>query len=366
MKKIKVIHVINNLNIGGAERLLVGLIKELKRSREDIEVVVVSLEGQGPLEKELNKNGIRVKNFNFRLFGPLSRLETYFKPTLIKFIKDENPDIIHGHLLKGEDFAMAAGLFLKIPVINTVHDVMTWPGIVQKSLNRSLYCSVAVSNEVKRHVEKAYNLPASKVVVIPNGIEFTEFKRAKKKFDPSSPVFIYIGRILETKGIDYAIQGLAALRTGYPNLKFLVYGKEVHGSELRKLQKMVGINGYDFVDFMGATDNVPEALSQGDIFVLPSKTEGFALAALEAAAANKPIISTRVGALSEIVTEGKNGFFVEYASSKEITEAASKILLEDVEQFGKFSHDHNQKLFSIEKTAEMYYNLYLKITNEND
>lgn len=364
MKKFKVVHIINNLEIGGAERALIILIKALKKY-PDIECTVISLEGHGPLYKNILELGVNYKEFNFKLFRPFVRkFDFFYRPSLIRYLKSVNPDLIHGHLLIGEDFAKVAGALLHVPVIDTIHDAMMRPGLKQRWLNRYLSYAAAVSGDVKKHIEKVHKVPLPKITVIPNAIDFSDFEGGKKEYNPLSPVFLYVGRILKTKGLDWAINGLAELVTDHPNLKFLIYGQEVNKSDLDMLKKIVNDNNYGFVKFMGPTSNVKQALSTGDVFLLPSQSEGFGIAALEAAAAYKPLIVTEVGALKEMVSEGKSGYFVEYGSARDIAKTAQKILKGDVARMGKASHDYNKDRFSVEKSAEMYYNLYSKAVEE--
>ena len=357
-------HIINNLEVGGAEKILILLANELSK-RKDLEIYIVSLEGHGALKNDLSKK-VKLKEFGYKLFKPrLSRIDPNFRLGLFNYVKKIKPDIIHGHLFKGEDFAKVVGAFTKIPVITTSHDTLVWPGRKNKFFNKYLNKAVAVSDVVAKHLELAYELDKKIIEIIPNAIDIKLFENSKKKFDIKKPIFLYIGRLLKTKGIDDAIKGLAKLQTYYPEMQFLIYGKEVHREYKKYLDKLVSDNKYDFVKFMGRTDDVPTALKQGDIFILPSQTEGFAISVLEAATASKPIIATRVGAIGDIVKEGKSGLFVDWNKPDQIYKAAKRMLDNDlVKKYGEESQKIAQKSFSIEKVEKMYYELYKKTINE--
>lgn len=364
-KKIKVMHIINNLEVGGAEKILVLLAKELSK-RDDLDIYVVSLEGHGPLAADLPSR-VHYKQFNYHLFlGPvISRLDMNFRFGLYKYVKQIKPDIIHGHLFKGEDFAKLLGALTKTPVITTSHDSLVWPGRKTKLLNRYLVNAIAVSKSVADHLRVACEISENKIVIIPNAIETKLFEAGKKSFNKTKPVFIFIGRLLKSKGIDDAIIGLAKLRSDYPNLQLLIYGKEVFKSYKDSLDKLVAKNKYDFVKFMGRTDDVPSALRTGDIFILPSQSEGFAISVLEAAAASKPVIATKVGAIGDMVIEGKSGLFVDWHSPDQIYLAAKKILDENlVEKYGKVGREIARNSFDISKVEQMHYDLYKKVNNE--
>lgn len=359
-KKIRIMHIINNLEIGGAEKMLVLLLQELSK-RDDLELYVVSLEGHGILVNDIPAS-VTIKNFNYKLFGKFSRFDTNIKLKLLKYVKKINPDIIHGHLIRGEDIAKVVGALTHTPVITTSHDILINPGIKTKLLNRYVTKAVAVSKIVAEHLKKAYGFSDNKIEIIPNAIETGLFEKGKKKFDINKPVFIYIGRLLESKGIEDAIRGLAKLKDKYPNMEFLIYGKEVFLSYKKYLEKLVRDNNWDFVKFMGRTNDVPSALKMGDIFVLPSESEGFAISVLEAAAARKPIIATNTGAINLIVEQNKSGIFVDWNAPDQIYNAAKKILDGNlVEIYGRESNKIARSRFDIKEVEKKYYELYKNV-----
>ncbi len=363
-KKIKIMHIINNLQVGGAEKMLVLLLNNLAK-RPDVEIHLVSLEGHGHLVNELS-NKVHVKEFKYHLFfAPLlNKLDLNFRFGLFKYVRRIKPDIIHGHLFKGEDFAKVMGALTNTPVVTTSHDTLIWPGRKTKPLNKYLHKAVAVSDIVAKHLKRAYGLDDNKIEVIPNAIEIGLFEKGKKVFDADKPVFLYIGRLLESKGIDDAMKGLARLRGEYPKMEFLIYGKEVFKSYRDYLDKLVTKNNWDFVKFMGRTDDVPAALRRGDIFVLPSQSEGFAISVLEAAAASKPTIVTKVGAIDILVVDEKSGIFVKWHKPEQIYLAAKKILkYRLVESYGAEAHKIAKDCFDIKKVEKMYYDLYVKLLN---
>lgn len=361
-KKIKIMHIINNLEIGGAEKVLVSLLNELSK-RDDLDIYLVSLEGHGILTTEISGR-IHLKEFNFHLFGPrfLGRLNPDFRLGLLRYMLEVKPDIIHGHLVRAEDVAKLLGAITKTPVIITSHDTLIRPGVKTKFLNRYVTKAVAVSEIVAEHLRVDYGFEDKKIEIIPNTIETKLFEKGKKKFNINKPVFLYIGRLLESKGIEDAIRGLARLKDEYPKMEFLIYGKEVFESYKKHLDRIVRDNHWDFVKFMGRTNNVPSALQKGDIFILPSQTEGFAISVLEAAAASKPIIATKTGAIDLLVKQNKSGIFVDWNAPDQIYRASKKILDNDlVESYGEESHKIAKSSFDIREVERKYYELYLKI-----
>lgn len=360
IKKIKIMHIINNLEIGGAEKVLVSLLNELSK-RDDLDIYLVSLEGHGILTAEISDR-VHLKEFNFHLFGPrfLGRLNPDFRLSLLRYVRKINPDILHGHLVRADNITKVLGALTGIPVIVTSHDTLIKPDLKTRFLNRYIAKAVAVSKVVAEHLSIIYGLDDNKIEIIPNAIEVELFERGKRKFNSNKPIFLYIGRLLESKGVEDAIRGLARLKDEYPKMEFLIYGKEVFESYKKHLDRIVRDNHWDFVKFMGRTNDVPSALQKGDIFVLPSQTEGFAISVLEAAAASKPIIATKTGAIDLIVKQNKSGIFVGWNAPDQIYQAAKRILDNDlVESYGEESHKIAKSSFDIREVSQKYYELYL-------
>lgn len=365
-KVIKIMHIINNLEVGGAEKMLVLLANHMSK-QQDIKLYVVSLEGHGPLGAQLPDNVV-LKQFGYHLFWNrlINKFNPNFRVGLFLYVKKIKPDIIHGHLIKGEDIAKVLGHMLKVPVVTTSHDALIYPGWKTKRLNKYVSKAVAVSKFVAKHLQSAYGIKVENIEVIPNAIETELFKKGEKKFDVKKPIFIYVGRLLESKGIEDAIKGLAQLRDDYPDMNFLIYGKEVYVSYLKYLKKLVAENGWDFVRFMGRTDDVPRALSNGDIFVLPSQSEGFAISVLEAAAAHKPIIATRTGAIPDMVIDHKSGILIDWNNPEQIYQAAKEMLEGNlVEKYGNQSSQIANNSFKLSIVSRMYCDLYFKVKKGN-
>lgn len=359
IKKIKILHIINNLKIGGAERMLVTLLNSLA-DMGIFEIHLISLEHGDDLKSFLSKKIIH-KEFGYDVFGPkiIGKLYISFRFGLYDYVKKIKPDIIHGHLLRSEDFAKILGALLKKPVIVTLHDKIYKPNFFTIFLNNYLSKMVVVSEAVSLFAKKIYKLPDEKIMVIPNAINIDEYLESGKDFNRDEPVFIYIGRLLKSKGIEDAIVGLSKLVTYYPKMKFLIYGKEVSDGYGEYLKQMTKANRYSFVKFMGNTMDVPGALKKGDIFILPSQSEGFAISVLEAAAASKPIIATDTGVIAEVVKCDRSGELVEWNSPNQIYNAAKKIIDNDlVKDYGKQARIDVIKKYSLNDVVKKYKNLY--------
>lgn len=367
-RQIRVMHVINNLNIGGAEKILVLLLNKLSEN-PNFKISLVLLEGDGVLLPTLSKK-IEVKRFKYKVFHGrlIGKLDPMFRVGLWRYSRKFNPDVIHGHLIKSEDFAKMLGIVLHKPVVVTWHDAMIWPGIKTRLLNRfGVSSAIAVSKTVAKYIEETQLIENKKIQIIPNAIDMKLFRASAKKTDYDKPIFLHIGRLLEIKGVHHSIKALSKLRRFYPNLEFLIYGKETSGEYKDRLQKLLSKEENNFAKLMGPTDDVPGALAGGDIFLLPSKTEGFAISVLEAAASGKPIVATRVGAIPDMVKEGKNGYFVGWGKPDQIFAACKNILDNKlVESMGKESAKIASQSFDIDNVVERHAELYSTLGSDHE
>lgn len=178
---------------------------------------------------------------------------------------------------------------------------------------------VAVSLENCRTLVSYYGLPATQVVVIPNGIDLARLA------GPTSPeaaaalrrefglpaerrVVITVGRLAPNKGQQHLVAAAPAVLARFPAVHFLLVGEGEARPALTAQIAALGLEGH--VTLAGRRDDVPALLRGSDVFVFPSLAEGFALALLEALAVGLPVVATRVGGAEEAITSGENGFLV--------------------------------------------------------
>ena len=174
-------------------------------------------------------------------------------------------------------------------------------------------------------------MPGNKICVIYNGIDIEKFsycddsiiEKYRKEFSISKRDLIFgiIARIDLIKGHQYFIEASIKVIKRYPMCKFLIIG-EGNKEIIQKLRNQ--INSLDLSDcfiFLGHQKNIAELLQIIDIFVLPSLFEGLPFSIIEAMAMKKPVISTNVGGISELVVDRKTGILVPPKDSDELANA---------------------------------------------
>ena len=188
---------------------------------------------------------------------------------------------------------------------------------------------IAISDDAHEQLTTFYRLPTSVVEMIPHGVDTDWFYPRDERHpsvDPDKTTLLYVGRLGARKGLDLAIRGLAA--TGDTQIEFLIAGTGRHERKLRALADDLGVD--DRVHFLGYVpdEELPTLYSSADVFVLPSRYEGFGLVLLEAMACGTPVIGTKVGGIPTVVHDGEDGYLVE-PDVRALSEAFEKVSRDD-------------------------------------
>lgn len=354
MKKTKIIHIITSLNFGGAEIMLLDLARGL--SSEFFEVKVATVVRGGALVEDFRNVGVSTHVFEKK--GKIG-LGVIWK--LWRFLRCEKPDIVHTHLFGGDTWGRIAAILARVPVIiSTEHNTNFDEGWTKRRVKKflSLFTKkiVAVSEAVKNYSVSRDKIKEKKITVIENGINFEKFAEIPEKEFGDPPVIGVVGRLEEQKGHKYLFEALNLIKT-IPWTLWVVGD----GSKKNELERLVkDLNLRERIIFLGARKNVAEILSGIDIFAFPSLWEGLGLAVLEAAAAGKPIVASRVGGIPEIIEDEKTGILVEPKNVKSLADGLERVLLGkiDAKEMGARVREIVKEKFGMKKMVEKYEDLY--------
>lgn len=343
-----VVNIIDSLEYGGAQRLLVVLSKYIPR--DHYKIVVIALQNKVQLAKQLSEQGVKTVLLKRRRPSILKphRLFSYCYKNLKDIVNvclHEKADIIHCHLSDSEFLGIIASMLLRIrKVFITIHVSKLFPPhyksdprlwlrkITMKFFYRQVKGIITVSEQVKNEVISILRVPQSKVFTILNCIDTSLFvstydkKEIKRNLNitGNQKIILNVGRLTEAKGQTFLIDAIFKIKQNYPEIKLLIAGE----GELREVlvQKSKALKLEDHVVFLGNRDDIPELLSITDIFVFPSIHEGLPLALLEAMAAGRPIIATNIPAHRDLLSHMENALLVPPADSEALAEAISKLL----------------------------------------
>lgn len=390
-EKRKILYIITKSNFGGAQRYVYDCATSFRETYD----VSVALGGFGPLAHELVKKDVEVVSLEH--LGSDVNIFNEFKSffSLLALYKKVEPDIIHLNSSKaGGIGAFAARVYnigrkeKKAKIIFTAHGwAFTDPrfAIVRKILLflqwltiRTADVTIAVSRETKQEIASFYPRLSEKIATIHNGIGRVETlyprdaRKALVEHTPFSGVIdlwsnqtLWIGTIAElnkNKGIDIALAAIHELKDYfYEHNVSLVYFVLGEGEDRKELEEMVRKYKLSSLVFMpGFVENASLYLRAFDIFLLPSRKEGFPYVVLEAGAAGVPVISTEVGGVPEVIHDETSGLLVLPDNKEKLKEAILEYARDPRER-----HEHGMHLqetvthnFTLEKMLRKTYELY--------
>ena len=349
-----VLHFITELNVGGAERLLVEVLPHLDRAK--VESQVAYLHGNAPLAQELERHGIRVHALrSWRKFDP--------RPSwrLARLLEREQIDILHTHLIQADIIGFWAVRLAVTPLlVSTKHNVHyyeqreRWLRPLTRQIERRADAVVAVSNAVAMEYSHAHRLE-----VIHNGVDCAKF--APQPLPAGGPV-VCVANFTQQKGHRVLLEAFARLAPEFPDLQLELAGDGPMFEELQARSVRLGL--MRSAKFLGAMADVRPALTRARLVVVPSLWEGLGLALLEAMALGRPVVASAVDGIREIITTGEDGLLVPAGDVSALTEAMQQILRdrELAQRLAVAGRERVVQAFSIEQMARKLERLYESLT----
>lgn len=255
-------------------------------------------------------------------------------------IKKKNIDIIHAHWSLPQGFVgILCKQLLQIPCITTIHgtDVYRFKFSLFKNLNAFVinHSDICTANSSATSKMAQTISEAKKIEIVPMGVNTSFFKKHIKpgsirgKFGVDGNVILYVGRLIDWKGIDYLINAMPRVIDAVPKTKLFIVGSGPLKSDLLKLSERLNIKkSIIFIDAVSQSDLI-DFYSLADLFVMPSiindkgETEGLGVVLLEAMACGLPVIGTNVGGIRDIIKDGQTGLL---ARQKDSDDLATKII----------------------------------------
>jgi N-acetyl-alpha-D-glucosaminyl L-malate synthase BshA len=320
---------------------------------------------------------VNISNYPLFDYAPY---ETVLASKLVDVIKYEKLDLVHVHYaIPHASAAYMAKLILQeeginIPIITTLHgtDITlvgkdpTFAPVVTFSINHSDGVT-AVSQNLKEETYSHFKVNKD-IEVIPNFIDFTRFSKTnkehfKKAIAPEGEkILIHVSNFRKVKRVRDVILMYQKVIEKLP-AKLLLVGDGPDRTNAEQLCRELGI--CSGIRFLGKQDAVEELLAISDLFIMPSGSESFGLAALEAMACQVPVISSNIGGIPEININGVTGFMSNVGDVADMAKNAIHILEDDkrLKQFKDNAYKQAQN-FSLDKILPMYESFYERIIEE--
>jgi len=363
---LRVMFVITSMPVGGAETLLVEVIRRMDRSRFAPELCC--LKYLGPLGEVLAEEipaftGLLAQKYDFAVLWRLTKLMRQRQIDAVVTVGTGGDKMFWGRLA-----ARAAG----VPVICSALHSTGLPDHVELP-NRLLApitdAFIGVAEPHGRYLIEHEGCPARKVRVIPNGVDLERFHprwpqstvQQELTIAPGTPVVGIVAALRPEKNHELFLQAAALVRKELPETQFLIVGDGPQREKLESLAGELSLTGA--VRFLGTRSDVPQLLSLVDVLLITSHMEANPISILEAMACEKPVIATRVGSIPETVLDGKTGYLVAPGNAAELADRVVELLVhpDRAATMGRAGREHVIAAWSIDRTVAGYQDLIAEI-----
>ena len=302
--RLRILIVCDSLDIGGAERHVIGLATALKGHGHDVSIACSS---GGPLSTEVGASGIALRTLSDRLVK--RRVSISYTRLLTELVRGSRFDLVHAHMHASAASAAVACAHNEVPLVITEHSEAIWRDERAWRTSRSAYRRaahvIAVSASIGRRLRDVDRVPAKRVTAIRNAIPpadrvSSEPDPLQRRFAPGDLVIGTVARLVPEKGVACFLVAAAAVLRELPRTRFVVIGDGPLREQLATSAEKLGIAGR--VRFLGALVDGAQLIAELDVLAVPSLgNEGTPLVTLEALSAGVPVVASSVGGIPEQV-----------------------------------------------------------------
>ena len=381
-EKIRVLHIITRLERGGAPAVLLEVLQRCDTSQFEHHIATgLSQAPEDDMIPFAKDTGFRVVVIPSLIRDIHPFLDIYALLKLYFLIRKGRYDIVHCHTSKGGFIGRLAARLAKVRVIIYSPHGDIFEGYFGKIKTRffiwlerfSARFTDKIITLTKSGIEpyiKAGIGQKSQFDYIYNGVDIESLRKRKVDriqkrreigVENECSLIVTAGRLVPVKGQTYLISAIAQVITEIPNIRLVFLGDGELRGELSGQVKTLGLEKH--VLFLGMRSDVPEIISCGDLFVLPSVNEGFGVVLLEAMAMRCPIVATNVGGVPEVVLDGETGVLVPLKDPVQLARGIIQ-LLKDTSLALKMAECGYQRLkdcFDIRETVSKTEHLYKEL-----
>jgi glycosyltransferase involved in cell wall biosynthesis len=365
--EVRVLTVVGSLMLGGAETYVSRVVRAVRNYGVDMEIC--ALDRTGPLLAPLEKDGVLVHDTPFpspryrstsaRLLGTMNAIR--------RIVKAGRFDVVHTYLFWADVLGVTAARLAGCPrVLISRRALHGWTHgskarfhameqVTNLFANELIANSKAVLKDAEAHER---TLPAVRTVIY-SGVDVNQYEPARSSLD--GPVrLVTVGALAPRKGQEYAVEALAMAAQSGVKATLELVGSGPDEAMLRSKVADAGLG--KLVTFAGEHEDPRPYLNRADVFLLPSRQEGFAVALLEAMATALPVIATDVGGNAEALVDGKGGRIVPPLQPKAIAAAIAELAKDRrrLPEMGGFNRQRVTEKFSIEASARHLADWYIR------
>jgi sugar transferase (PEP-CTERM/EpsH1 system associated) len=364
MQQINLLHLIQGLEIGGLEIMVINLLERIDRSQ--YRPSICCYDSLGSLSQGLPEKGIGV-----HLLKRKPGIDYFYPFKLARYLKKSKIKILHLHNPTALFYGTLAGKIARTPCIIYTEHGRDFSSSIKVRIANRLLCKmvdkiVVVAECGKKYLVEHEGVNEKKIVKIYNGIDSKKFgirqevtliRRELGITDDQSVIGI-VARLDPIKNHACLIKAMKTVAARLPRTVLLIIGDGPLRSELESMREDLGLQNH--IKFLGARSDIGELLSVLDVFVLSSFSEGLSLTLIEACAAAKPIVATDVGGNAEIVKHECNGLLVPSDQPEALAKAILEILAnkEKARVMGEKGRKKFEEEFTLDGMVRKYENLY--------
>jgi glycosyltransferase involved in cell wall biosynthesis len=374
-QKIRVLHLVTRMNVGGVAVLLDNLMANIDRNQFEALLVTgicESPEGEYLANRNINYRFERLTSFH-KSISVLDDLKSLL--AIVRVMQEFKPDIVHTHTSKAGLFGRLLAIFI-VPKAKKVHTFhghllvgyfnplkLTIVKAFEKSLGLFTNKFIAMGTQVRDDLVGAGIGKNSKFTILFPGLASPDFPdkdeaRNNLKLDKNKIYCTFVGRLTQIKRPDRVLEVAEIVAKNNSSVEFLVVGDGDLASKMRKQSEVDKLP----IHFLGWRQDIPAILKASDIALLTSDNEAVALTLIEATQAAIPVVTTAAGSVRDVAIDGENGFVTGF-DSQELADAVLKLAQNPQirESFGAAGRKRSNSLFSIKRMVGDHEELYKEL-----
>lgn len=374
---MRITHIINDLDIGGAEIMLLRILEKL--AEKNCVLRVISLSAEGKISGKIKKLGI--PTYNLGINNWLNLPDKII--SLWKLLKEEEQDIVQTWMYHSDLLGGAVSKIIGTPTIWSIHNNTIDKKFTKQSTRLVIHICANISkwipskilccSNVSKNMHIDYGYESQKMLVIPNGIDTDLFKPNEdyrtnflKELNVSedSRLIGFFARYDPQKDHQTFVKMASIIKRNIPNIIFVLCGNQIDWNN-EKLVSFISNEGLqDCFHLLGIRNDIPRLTASLDLCVSSSTSEAFPLIILEAMACGVPCVVTDVGDSGEIV--GSTGEVVSTKNPNALANACEKFLLMNKDDFKEkkiLARERVAEYFTLDKMVTQYERLYYSVLN---
>lgn len=361
------LHVIDSLDLGGAQTVLLNLAKAWPREKFPLEVA--AMHGEGVFARAFRDAGIPVHSLSPHKFFPI------YLWNLLRLLKKKKFTVLHCHLFGSNWIAKPLGAMCRVPLIvshdhcnDQLRHTKKVALLIDRLTNHFSDVVIGVSASTCDFLAKHEHVAPEKLHLVYNGVDTEEFQpaapaaraAARKRLGITENEFLIggVGRLVQQKNFARWLRVIAQVRQSQPHVRGLIAGTGPQEASLRSLAAKLGLG--DAVHFAGFVSNRNELYAAMDTLLITSDYEGLPMNVLEAMASGVPVAGSRVDGLAEILEDGKDAILSSTESEESFVQGIHNLVINKEFRDGLAAESSRklQKSFSaqvmVRKILELY------------